>query len=119
MKTKIFTLFILVTFACLPIGALAYERNFPAGSIIIPMDSFYQPEADGGQLEAYGLAYYLLDHQDPQCMADASTDDVTIACQETCVRIGRERGTSHLICGKCVARCPFTIRWLKRKGIGD
>jgi len=38
MKTKIFTLFILVAFACLPLKALAYERNFPAGSIIIPMD---------------------------------------------------------------------------------
>ena len=60
MKTKIFIVFIVVAFACLPLKALAYERNFPAGSIIIPMDTFYQPEADGGLLEAYGLAYYLL-----------------------------------------------------------
>ena len=84
MKTKIFIVFILVAFVCLPLKALAYERNFPAGSIIIPMDAFYQPDADGGILEAYGLAYYLLDHQDPQCLTDAATDPVTIACQETC-----------------------------------
>jgi len=84
MKTKIFTLFILVAFTCLPLKALAYERNFAAGSIIIPMDSFYQPDADGGVLEAYGLAYYLLDHQDPQCLTDAPTDPVVIACQDTC-----------------------------------
>jgi hypothetical protein len=84
MKTKIFIVFILVAFACLPLKALAYERNFPAGSIIIPMDTFYQPEADGGLLEAYGLAYYLLDHQDPDCLTDAPTDPVTIACQDTC-----------------------------------
>jgi hypothetical protein len=84
MKTKIFIIFILVAFACLPLKALAYERNFPAGSIIIPMDSFYQPEGDGGLLEAYGLAYYLLDHQDPQCLTDAPTDDVAVACQANC-----------------------------------
>ena len=84
MKTKIFIIFILVAFACLPLKGLAYERNFSAGSIIIPMDTFYQPEGDGGQLEAYGLAYYLLDHQDPQCLTDASTDDVTVACQDNC-----------------------------------
>jgi len=94
MKTKIFIVFILVAFACLvfilvafaclPLKALAYERNFAAGSIIIPMDTFYQPEEWGGLLEAYGLAYYLLDHQDPTCLTDAPTDPVTIACQDTC-----------------------------------
>ncbi|NOR66983.1 MAG: hypothetical protein GQ528_06485, partial [Woeseiaceae bacterium] len=84
MKTKIFIICILVAFACLPLKALAYERNFAAGSIIIPMDSFYQPEADGGMLEAYGLAYYLLDYQDQQCLNDAPTDPVAIACKATC-----------------------------------
>ena len=74
MKTKIFIICILVAFACLPLKALAYERNFPAGSIIIPMDSFYQPVGDGGQLEAYGLAYYLLNHQDQQCLRDGIED---------------------------------------------
>ena len=48
IKTKIFIIFILVAFACLPLKGLAYERNFSAGSIIIPMDTFYQPEGDGG-----------------------------------------------------------------------
>lgn len=83
MKTKILTLFMLVALAGLPLKALAYERNFPAGSIIIPMDAFYQPAADGGHLEAYGLAYYLLDHQDPQCLADATTDGERAACEHT------------------------------------
>jgi hypothetical protein len=84
MKTRIFIVFILVAFACLPLKGLAYERNFSAGSIIIPMDTFYQPEADGGQLEAYGLAYYLLDYQDETCLNDAPTDPVAIACQDNC-----------------------------------
>ncbi len=51
----------------------AAEENFPAGSLIIPMDSHYQPEDDGGILEAYGLVYYLLAH------VDANGDpDITI-----------------------------------------
>ena len=83
MKRKILALFILTALACLPFKALAYERNFPAGSIIIPMDAFYQPEADGGHLEAYGLAYYLLDHQDPECVAAATSDDERAACEHT------------------------------------
>ena len=84
MKSKIFIVFILVAFACLPLKALAYERNFPAGSIIIPMDAFYQPDADGGLLESYGLAYYLLDHQDPQCLTDAPTEPVVVVCVDNC-----------------------------------
>ena len=47
MKTKLFALLIVVAIVCLPFRALAYERDFPAGSILIPMDDFYQPEADG------------------------------------------------------------------------
>ena len=84
MKTKIFILFILVVLACLPLKALAYERNFPAGSIIIPMDSFYQPEIDGGQLEAYGLVYYLLNMQDQQCLIEAPTEPAVVACVDNC-----------------------------------
>ena len=83
MKTKILLLFILVGLACLPLKALAYERNFSAGSIIIPMDTFYQPAADGGQLEAYGLAYYLLNHQDQSCLRDAVDDQAAADCEHT------------------------------------
>jgi hypothetical protein len=45
-------------------SAQAVERNFPAGSLIIPMDKSYQPDGDNGILEAYGLVYYLLAHKD-------------------------------------------------------
>ena len=84
MKTKILTLIILAAVACLPLEVMAYERNFPAGSIIIPMDVFYQPNDDGGLYEGYGLAYYLLNHQDPQCLTDAPTDADTLKCQTEC-----------------------------------
>ena len=73
MKTKILIIVMLAAVACLPLEALAYERNFPAGSIIIPMDNYYQPVQDGGQLEAYGLTYYLLDRQDQECLADQAS----------------------------------------------
>jgi len=36
------------------------------------------------------------------------------ACHDACQRIGKERGISILVCGKCVARCPFTVRWLSK-----
>ena len=80
MKTKLYIVFILIMFACLPFEAQAVEHNFAAGSIIIPMDRFYQPEdavpgsglQDGGILEAYGLVYYLLDHQDQAALADCA-----------------------------------------------
>ena len=42
----------------LPVGAA--EKTFPAGSWIIPMDTVYQPEADQGLFEAYGLVWELL-----------------------------------------------------------
>ncbi len=55
----IVTLIVLFYIAC---PGFSEEHNFSAGSLIIPMDRFYQPDADGGILEAYGLVYYLLDH---------------------------------------------------------
>jgi hypothetical protein len=65
MKGKIRTLLILVAVLCLPLTARATEEHdFSAGSLIIPMDSYYQPGDDGGLLEAYGLVYYLLNHTD-------------------------------------------------------
>ena len=69
MKSKailLIFLLVVVTILCLPPGALAVERNFGAGSLIIPMDKNYQPEDDGGVLEAYGLVYALLNHVDAQ-----------------------------------------------------
>jgi hypothetical protein len=59
---------VLVMLLCIPMMATASnEINFPAGSLIIPMDSVYQGGQDavndGGMLEAYGLIYYLLDHR--------------------------------------------------------
>ena len=73
MKKKIFIIIALLILSCLPLSALAVERNFPAGSLIIPMDSFYQPDADGGILEAYGLVFYLLDHTDEE-----GENDITV-----------------------------------------
>jgi len=65
MKGKIRTLIILVMVFCLPLTAPATEEhNFAAGSLIIPMDSYYQPGDDGGVMEAFGLVYYLLAHKD-------------------------------------------------------
>ena len=65
MKGKIRTLIILVMVLCLPLTAPATEEhNFAAGSLIIPMDSYYQPSDEGGLLEAFGLVYYLLAHKD-------------------------------------------------------
>jgi hypothetical protein len=62
MKRKIWFILILLIVGLNLQNALAEERNFPAGSLIIPMDSFYQSDDDGGILEAYGLVYYLLDY---------------------------------------------------------
>ena len=64
MKTKLAGLLILIAFFGTLGSAQAVERNFSAGSLIIPMDKFYQPDTDGGILEAYGLVYYLLAHKD-------------------------------------------------------
>ena len=66
MKSKIFILLTLAVTLCLPPRAFASEHNFPAGSLIIPMDSHYQSDGDGGILETYGLVFYLLDHKDNQ-----------------------------------------------------
>jgi len=60
MKNKVRIFITIISLFCLPLRALAVEHNFPAGSLIIPMDSFYQPDTDGGILEAYGLTLYLL-----------------------------------------------------------
>jgi hypothetical protein len=62
MKRSILFLIAACILCCLPPGALAAERNFAAGSLIIPMGSFYQPSADNGILEAYGLAFNLLEN---------------------------------------------------------
>jgi len=64
MKYKISILFTLLMLSYPCWNAAAEERNFPAGSLVIPMDSFYQPDNDGGILEAYGMVYYLLSHRD-------------------------------------------------------
>ena len=81
MRTKNLILFILVIFMVLPGMVLAEEHNFPAGSLIVPMDSFYQPEAGGGILEAYGLIYGLLTHQNQQCLTGCGDDQV---CRDKC-----------------------------------
>ena len=83
MKTKIIVLLILVLVAGLPLKALAEQEQhgFAAGSLIIPMDDFYQPADDGGALEAYGLVYYLLDYKNEDCEDDCGTDT---DCVETC-----------------------------------
>jgi len=63
MKKKNYIIFALLILFCIPLQVFAEERNFSAGSLIIPMDSFYQEEDDGGILEAYGLVFYLLKHE--------------------------------------------------------
>jgi len=64
MRSKTYIIVILILSLCLPLTARAVERTFPAGSLVIPMDTFYQPEADGGILEAYGVIYSLLGYVD-------------------------------------------------------
>ncbi len=85
MKTKITVFLILVLVACLPLKVLADEsesvHGFAAGSLIFPMDDFYQPIADGGSLEVYGLIFYLLDYKDQDCVDACGTTD---NCVETC-----------------------------------
>jgi len=62
-KLKIFVS--LMMFLIFSIGsAAADQRTFPAGSLIIPMNSSYQGATDHGIFEAYGLMYALLDHKD-------------------------------------------------------
>jgi len=86
-KSLILILIALVTVLCMPLTAMAAEEyNFPAGSLIIPMDSVYQGGGDdvndGGLLEAYGLIYYLLDHRDHSCIDACEEGDE--ACEEEC-----------------------------------
>ncbi len=54
------TLLVLVLWGALPDPARAME--FPAGSLIIPMDVQYQ---NHGMLQAYGLVHRLIQHQIP------------------------------------------------------
>jgi len=71
MKAKTHIVLVLIMLACLTVEVQAVEHNFPAGSFIIPMDKYYQ--ADGsGALEAYGLVYSLLAHQDQTELADCA-----------------------------------------------
>jgi len=79
-------LIVPVMLLCIPMTATAADEiNFPAGSLIIPMDSVYQggqdATNDGGLLEAYGLIYYLLDHKDQSCIDDCEGD---ADCEEEC-----------------------------------
>jgi len=113
MKTKFYLLMILLMFAGRPITAQAVEHNFAAGSIIIPMDQFYQPEdvaggndQDGGILEAYGLVYYLLAHQDQTEMLN---------CQS------QPEGAVRDLCEAMVTH-DITVYWLideNKTAIGD
>lgn len=73
MKKKTYIIFLFLILFCIPLEAFAEERNFSAGSLIIPMDSFYQDEGDGGILEAYGLVYYLLNHENAE-----GENDITV-----------------------------------------
>jgi len=74
MKKKIYFIFIIAVLFCLPFKTVAEERNFPAGSLIIPMDTFYQEEDDGGILEAYGLVFALLNHKSENDDGDLEHD---------------------------------------------
>lgn len=59
---RLFFLSWIVTIAAVLVSlpAMAVERNFPAGSWIIPMDAPYQNEVGQGLFEAYGFVYELL-----------------------------------------------------------
>ncbi len=64
MKTKNYIIsLLLLVFVSFALQVQAEEINFPAGSLILPMDGFYQSDDDGGILEAFGLAFYLLNHR--------------------------------------------------------
>ena len=54
-------LLLLVFITGLPVTSRATEeKEFGIGSFIIPMDSIYQDNSDGGMLEAYGMVFDLL-----------------------------------------------------------
>jgi hypothetical protein len=108
MKRKIWFILILFIIGLNLQNALAEERNFPAGSLIIPMDSYYQSDDDGGILEAYGLVYYLLDYlqgdekitvywiinQDKTVIngADFIIEDLTLQPEQSVVRLYNHAG---------------------------
>ena len=51
---------------CLPPAALAEEQNFPAGSLIIPMDTNgSRTNQNSGMWHAYGAVYRLLQNGIP------------------------------------------------------
>ena len=50
---------VLALALCVPRHARAADHQFPAGSLIIPMDLSYQPR---GMFQSYGLVYQLLKH---------------------------------------------------------
>jgi hypothetical protein len=67
--------------ACLPLNAAADPHSFAAGSLIVPMDNYYQGIADGGALEAYGMVFYLLDYKRQDCVdACIGETDCVDAC---------------------------------------
>lgn len=62
MKRFRFALMVLLPLLVLPLPALAQSTNYPANSIVIPMDTTYQ---DSGMFKAYGLVYKLLQNGIP------------------------------------------------------
>ncbi len=115
MKKKIFILMALTMLLCLPPTASAVERNFPAGSLLIPMDIFYQSAFDGGILEAYGLVFALLNHKNGTGEPDITVywlineektsidgpdlviEDLTVAVDNPVVKLyNHANGTSNL-----------------------
>ena len=114
MKNKILIIITFIVLVCLPLKALAEERNFGAGSLIIPMDAVYQPEADGGIFEAYGMAFNLLNHLDagehdiaifwiinPDKTAidgvDFELEDTTLSSSDAAVKLYDHDGTSSAL----------------------
>lgn len=58
-----FSKIVVLTFVAVTLAFSSGEatnKTFPTGTYIIPMDSVYQPSADGGIFEAYGLVFDLL-----------------------------------------------------------
>ena len=63
MKNKTLLIFALLSalavLSAAPSGALAAEENFAAGSLIIPMESVYQPENDDRAIFKADAQHYL------------------------------------------------------------
>ncbi|MCP4623683.1 MAG: hypothetical protein GY850_09155 [bacterium] len=81
MKNKIISFLILVMVACLPLNAAADPHSFAAGSLIVPMDDFYQEIDDNGALEAYGMVFYLLDYKRQDCVDECIGE---VDCVDAC-----------------------------------